>query len=181
MVRHLDTHDVWCSEEEGEAFYTVSYAPEYLSDVVVEKLPNFGIKEIHYETVTLTDKVSVTVCAKSEEDALEKAAKIFGEFFEKMAKKVPEAIYRELNDREKWFFASFIPSHNSLNLTCVREVPVKYNPNLVYTDEELEVTRYFTFVQAGDVDTAKTRGYEKIKDYLCGAVDRLNLCFNKEK
>lgn len=181
MVRHLDTHDVWCSEEEGEAFYTVSYAPEYLSDVVVEKLPNFGIKEIHYETVTLTDKVSVTVCAKSEEGALEKAAKIFGEFFEKMAKKVPEAIYRELNDREKWFFASFIPSHNSLNLTCVREVPVGYSPNLVFVEEEGGYPKFFTFVKAKEYDPAWEKAFRLFRDYINSCNDTLDYIDSRKK
>ena len=165
--------------EEGESFYTVSY--NQMDDVKIKKLDTSKISKIYFENVTLIDDASVTVCAKSEEGALERASRVFQDFFEKMAREVPEAVYQELDSREKWFCAKFTPAMKDLNLTCVREVPITCCPNVVLTDKVSGYTRYFTFIQAKDMDTAWEKAYRLFKDYTNTLQDILDYIDSKKK
>lgn len=165
--------------EEGEYFYTVSY--NQTDNVKIKKLDTSKMSKIYFEKVTLIDDAFVTVCAKSEEGALERAARLFQEFFEKMAREVPEAIYQELDNREKWFCAKLTPAMKDLNLTCIREVSVGYSPNMVFVDEASGYTRYFTFVQAGDMDDAWEKAFRLFKDYISTLQDTIGYIDSKKK
>lgn len=176
MISNSITH-VRC--EEGESFFTISY--NRVDGVKVKRLDDLKIIKLYFENVTLIDGASVTVCAKSEEGALERAARLFQEFFEKMAREVPEAIYQELDNREKWFCAKFTPSMKDLNLTCVREVPITYCPNVVLTDKVSGHTSYFTFIQARDMNTAWEKAFRLFKDYTNTLHDTLDYIDSKKK
>lgn len=165
--------------EEGEYFYTVSY--NQTDDVKIKKLDTSKMSKIYFEKVTLIDDAFVTVCAKSEEGALERAARLFQEFFEKMAREVPEAIYQELDNGEKWFCAKFTPAMRDLNLTCVREVPITYCPNVVLTDKVSGHISYFTFIQARDMNTAWEKAFMLFKDYTNTLHDTLDYIDSKKK
>lgn len=173
---------VRCGEDEH--FYQVSCSLCESKDIKIKSIDLATISKTYYEHPVVTSdaqEVAVIVCTKSEEEALERAVHVFQEFFEKMAREVPEAIYQELDNREKWFCAKFTPAMKDLNLTCVREVPITCCPNVVLTDKVSGYTRYFTFIQAKDMDTAWEKAYRLFKDYTNTLQDILDYIDSKKK
>lgn len=87
--------------EEGENFYNVSYSPK-TSKVIAIKLDNLDLPDECFERVCSTadtSPISTIVCEKSEAYALKKAAQVFKDYFENMAEKVSDALYKELNNK----------------------------------------------------------------------------------
>lgn len=174
-------NNILYSGDEKETFYSVAYNPDSSNRIRVKKLPNAGLNEAYYETIILLGGISAVVCAKSEEHALEKALQLFKNYFEALAKEVPEAIYQELDNKEKWWYAKFIPATKTLKLTCIREVPVEYSSNLVFVEEEGGYPKFFTFVEAKEYDVAWEKAFRLFRDYINDCNDVLDYIDSKKE
>ena len=181
MIKNSDTHTILCSEDEGEAFYSVSYSPSFSNGVKVKKLPDARLNEAYYETVIFLGSISAIVCAKSEEHALERATQVFKNYFENLVEEIPKAIYQELNNKEKLWYAKFIPATKTLKLTCVREVPVGYSHNLIFVEEEGGYSKFFTFVEAKEYDAAWEKAFRLFRDYINDCNDVLDYIDSKKE
>lgn len=171
---HNDSYTVYC--EEGEALYEVSYNLQD-NEVAVIALAKPQIRKEYFEKVQNEgDKSLATTitCAKSEAHALEKAARVFRDYFEKMAQNVSKAIDDELDSRENWWCAKFIPVAKILKLTCIREIPVGYSHNLVFVGEEGGCPKFFTFVEAKEYDAAWEKAFRLFRDYINDCNDTLD-------
>ena len=181
MVKNPDTHNILCSEDEGEAFYNVSYSPSSSNEIKVKKLPDSRLNEAYYETVLLLDSISAVVYAKSEEHALERSTQVFKNYFENLIEAIPKAIYKELDNREKWWYAKFIPAAKVLKLTCIREIPVGYSHNLVFVEEEGGYSKFFTFIKAKEYDAAWENAFGLFRDYINDCNDTLDYIDSKKE
>lgn len=174
MIKNPDIHNVSCNEDKEEAFYSVNYSSNSPDKVKVKKLSDARLNESYYETIILFNSISAIVCAKSEEHALEKALQLFKDYFENISKEIPEAIYKTLNNREKVWYAKFIPATKILKLTCIKEIPVGYSHNLVFVEEEGGYPKFFAFVKAKEYDAAWENAFILFRDYINDCNDTLD-------
>lgn len=171
---HKNGNVVYCEEDEN--FYNISYNPQTNKTTVI-KLDSIELPDEYFEHICSTTDTSPTgtiVCAKSENHALERALQVFDKYFEEMSEKVSDAIYEELNNREKVWYAKFIPATKTLKLTCIREVPAEYSPNLVFVKEEGGYPKFFTFVKAKEYDAAWEKAFILFRDYINDCNDTLD-------
>ena len=171
---HEDGRKVYC--DEGDDLYEISYNSAN-GGITAIKLNNPRILKEYFEKVQNEDGKSpmrVVVGAKSETHSLEKAARIFKEYFEKMAKRVSDSFYDELNNRENWWYAKFIPAAKVLKLTCIREVPVGYSHNLVFVEEEGGYPKFFAFIKAKEYNAAWEKAFILFRDYINDCNDTLD-------
>lgn len=171
---HEDECKVHC--DEGDDLYEVSYNSTS-SEITTIQLTSPRILKEYFEKVRNEDdksSICTVVCAKSETHALEKAVRVFKKHFEDVAEKISDIFYEELNNREKYWYAKFIPAAKVLKLTCIREIPVGYSHNLIFVEEEGGYPKFFAFVKAKEYDAAWEKAFVLFRDYINDCNDTLD-------
>ena len=176
---HEDNRKIYC--DDGENLYEVSYNLKD-NEVTVIATNNPQILKEYFEKIQNGNNnfsIHAVVCTKSKTHALEKAARVFKKHFEGVAEKVSDAFYEELNNREKYWYAKFIPAAKVLKLTCIKEVPVGYSHNLIFVEVDGGYHKFFAFVKAKEYDAAWENAFILFRDYINDCNDTLDYIDNE--